>query len=176
MIEPSKRYRATFHGGARAASSIRTVVIHSTEGATAEGAAAWFASGRAGGSAHVVVDDEHAFRCLEDAEIAYGAHPFNGSGLHLEVAGFAAWNREQWEAHEGRLDAAAEVIAGWCARYAIPLLLVDWEGDSRAGITTHAEIVQRTGVGNHTDPGVGFPLDCVLAKIAACLEPTSTTE
>ena len=62
----SRRFTAVHNSGTRPLSRITHIVIHSTEGDTAAGAATWFANPASGGSAHVVVDDHQCFRTLED--------------------------------------------------------------------------------------------------------------
>lgn len=176
-----RRFRAHLQGGARSATNV--VVIHSTEGPTAQSAATWFHDPRSTGSTHLVIDDDKVFRCVEDDRVAYGAHPFNRDGMHLEIAGFARWSREEWLQHPRRIERAARVIARWCRLYDIPVQFLQRESllagpSSRVrGITTHGTIVAACGnkpgslacggAGNHWDPGPGFPLELVLDGILA---------
>ncbi|WP_217923767.1 N-acetylmuramoyl-L-alanine amidase [Miltoncostaea oceani] len=141
------------------------VVIHCTEGSTAEGAARWFANPRSGGSAHVVVDDVEVWRCVDDMAIAWHARGANTNGLGLEIAGFARWTREEWMAHQPRLVEAARIHAGWCRVYSIPLQ----EGTSR-GYHTHAGLPGN----DHWDPGPGFPIDFYLQQVRRFLNVAPT--
>jgi len=167
MPECSDRYKAKHHGGTRPASQIRLVVLHSTEGDTAEGAAGWFANDASAGSAHIVVDDNACFRTLHDDVIPWGAQGdrANEDGLHLEMAGFAKRSRDEWLAHRETLRKGAAVVANWANKYGVPLKFlndVDLRrmGNSARGVTTHAAITRAFSIaGGHTDPGVGFPLD-----------------
>ena len=132
------------------------VVVHCTEGATAEGAARWFANPRSAGSAHLVVDDHEVWRCVDDMTIAWHAIGVNTIGLGLEIAGFAAWTRDDWMQHQPRLVEAARIHAGWNRVYGIPLV----ESTTR-GYHSHAGLPRN----NHTDPGMGFPWDFYLDQV-----------
>lgn len=180
-----RRFRAATQGGARSQTNV--IVIHSTEGGTAAGAATWFARKGATGSTHVIVDDGATFRTVEDDRIAYGAHPFNRDGMHIEITGFAKWSRSTWLQHDAMLRRAARVIASWVRKYEIPLRLLDdaelLGGPSAItrGITTHAAIVRSCGhgkpgnlacggAGDHWDPGPDFPIDVLLQYVAELLD------
>lgn len=129
------------------------VVVHCTQGQTAEGAARWFANPRSAGSAQVVVDDVEVWRCVDDMVIAWHAKGANTIGLGLEIAGFAEWSREEWMSHMPRLQEAARIHAGWNRTYGIPLV----ESVTR-GYHSHAGLPGN----DHTDPGRGFPWDAYL--------------
>lgn len=138
------------------ASPISLVVVHCTEGSTAEGAARWFANPRSAGSAQVVVDDEFVYRCVDDRDTAWHARGANSIGLGLEIAGFARWSRDEWLAHMPRLREAARIHAGWNRAYSIPLV----ESTTR-GYHSHAGLPGN----DHTDPGAGFPWDVYLDAV-----------
>jgi hypothetical protein len=170
----SERYRAAHDSGPRQRPP-RWIVVHSTEGSTAEGAASWLASAAAGGSAHLVVDDRECYRLLPDGLIAWGAPGANQLGLHIEFTGYAEWTREDWLAHNIMLARGAHLIAEWCRHYRIP---ARWVGPAgllvlRSGITTHADVTRafraRFPWANHTDPGPGFPRDVLLARVRRAL-------
>jgi hypothetical protein len=181
-LEADRRFRAHRHGGTRTRTSV--IVIHSTEGPTAAGAAAWFADKRSSGSTQLIVDDSSTFRPLDDETIAYGAHPYNQIGVHLEIAGFAKWTREEWLARDARLRRAARVVAYWCCKYEIPAVLLEdadvaaWakSGIERKGITTHAACARGAHPkgGDHWDPGPEFPLDVLLAYVRKLIEAATT--
>lgn len=132
------------------------VVVHCTEGATAEGAARWFANPRSAGSAHLVVDDHEVWRCVDDMVIAWHAVGHNTIGLGLEIAGFARWTRDEWMGHQPRLVEAARIHAGWNRMYGIPLV----ESTTR-GYHSHAGLPGN----DHWDPGSGFPWDFYLNQV-----------
>ena len=143
------------------------VVIHSTEGDTAGGAARWFQNVNAGGSAHVVVDDAEVYRCVDDADTAWHAIGFNSIGLGLEIAGHASWNRDEWLDHMPRLTEAARIHAGWCKAYDIPLV----ESTTR-GYHSHKGLPGN----DHTDPGTGFPWDVYLDLVKGFLSDETKPE
>lgn len=140
------------------------VVVHSTEGATAEGAARWFQNPNARGSAHVVVDDDFVFRCVDDMDVAYHAKGSNTIGLGLEIAGFAGWTRGQWLDHEPRLKESARIAAGWFLKYRIPFT---WS--STVGYHSHAGLPGN----DHWDPGTGFPWDVWRGFVEGFLDPST---
>lgn len=138
------------------------VVVHCTEGSTAEGAARWFANPRSAGSAQVVVDDAEVWRCVDDMVIAWHARGANTNGLGLEIAGFASWSRAEWMSHMPRLQEAARIHAGWCRTYGIPLV----ESVTR-GYHAHAGLPGN----DHTDPGPNFPWTAYLDLVRCFLAP-----
>lgn len=135
----------------------RLIVIHSTEGSTAAGAAGWFQNPASGGSAHLVVDDHEVYRCVNDADTAWGAKGFNSIGLHLEIAGFARWTQDEWMAHEPRIREAARIAAGWHKTYGIPL-----QSSQDHGYHPHAGLPGN----DHWDPGDGFPWGTYLNHVS----------
>ncbi len=158
-----QRYRASYHGPRRPLDRIRLIVLHSTEGRTAESAARYFASPERTGSAHFIVDRDHCFRVLPPTVVAWAAPGANSDGLHIEQAGFAAWSRDEWLA-SGVIDRAAYRVAFWAHRLGIPLRwLTDaqLQGGRARGLTTHAQVT-RCFPGphrDHWDPGPGYPRD-----------------
>lgn len=156
----SRRFTAAHSSGTRPESAITLIVIHSTEGDTAAGAASWFANPESAGSAHLVVDDRECFRTLENTVIPWGAKGANTNGFHIEHAGFARWERQKWMSHEGTLRRGAFKAALHARRFGIPLRLLSADDlrRGRSGFVTHVTVTQVFG-GTHTDPGEGFPLD-----------------
>ena len=138
------------------------IVLHSTEGSTAAGAASWFANPASAGSAHIAVDSEQGFRCVPDDVIAWGAFGANDRGLHMEHAAFAAWKRTAWLTPKARrmLRRSAYHAAKWCDKYDIPVryLSVQQIRNGEAGICTHAKVSDAFHSNGHWDPGTGFPL------------------
>ncbi len=190
----SSRFPAYHHSGARIQQSIRYIVLHSTEGPTAEGAASYFMSPDSGGSANLVVDDRSCYRSLGDFVVPWGAPPLNANGFHIEQAGYAAWSREDWLAHEETIVRAAYKAALRCRWYKIPPRLLDVAalerdfgtlpvtGDSNTtsipyrpgplegGIVTHATISAAYRQSDHTDPGAGYPADVFMQYLHRWLE------
>lgn len=140
--------------GPRPESDIRLVVLHVAEAPSAHGVADYFASTSAGGSAHVVVDDEECVRCLPNHLIPWGAPGANESGLHIEICGYAAWSGHTWHHHPVRLDRAAYRAARWAHRYGLPPVMLTHRGlaAGRRGITTHHAV-------NRWQSDIGAPGD-----------------
>ena len=162
-------FRAVHDSGARQASDIGWVVIHATEGDTAEGAASWFANPASGGSANLVVDGNECFRTVPDLRVPWAAPPLNKRGFHIEIAGHSAWTRAQWLEHRGALRRAAYKAADRCVKYRVPVRKVGRLGllAGRKGITGHVFVSQAWHQSDHTDPGVNFPWDVFLAYVKA---------
>lgn len=165
-------YRAVHSSGKRPLSDIKNVVIHSTEGSTALGAAGWFANPDSEGSANMVVDSNVSYRTLEDNEIPWAAPGINTQGYHIEFAGYAAWTRERWLENRDELKRGAYKTALRLRAYKLP---ARWVGPiglrlGRKGLTTHraasyAWPVLARKSGFHTDPGLGFPRDVFLTYV-----------
>ena len=166
----STAYRAAHNSGKRPLTAIKWIVLHSTEGATAEGAASWFANPSSEGSAHLVVDENDCFRCLDNDEVPWAAPGANYNGFHIEQAGFASWTRTEWLVHDKELRRAAFKAAVHAKAFGIPLR---WVGPiglrlGRKGLTTHRDVsyawpILARKAGFHTDPGVNYPKDRLLA-------------
>lgn len=160
-------YPAHHSGPKRSANELRLIVIHSTESPSARSSARYFQESTAGGSTQVLVGEDGCYRSVDDLRIPAGAPGANKDGLHVEVAGYAKWSREQWyENAPGALAALPGILRAWSDAYGIPLEYVDHKGLLRGerGVTTHADVTRAysAGEGNY-DPGKGFPLDEVLA-------------
>lgn len=158
---PAKRMRAANDSGPRRASKIRHVVLHSTEGGSAESVARFFAT-TARASTQLVIDNHETYICVPDLSVPWGAPGFNLSGLHIEHCGYARYTRKDWLAMPWMLDQSARRAALWAFRFEIPahLLTAGEAAQGKPGFLTHAtaSIAQRI-TGGHTDPGTGFPLD-----------------
>jgi hypothetical protein len=155
----STRYKATKQSGTRPLSAIKWIVMHSTEGGTALGAAAWFQNPDSQGSAHVCLDDRICYRTLEDNRVPWGARGANYGGWHVEQAGYARWTSLIWSStHRRTLERAAYKAALRCRWYGIPPYFIgakDLKAGKR-GVTTHNECSKAFG-GSHWDPGFGWP-------------------
>lgn len=159
----SRRYTAVRTSGRRKLSAIRLLVVHCTQGSTARGAAAWFANPRSRGSAHLCVDGVECYRTLSPSWICWGAPGVNGSGWHMELAGFAEWSRAEWLRHRGTLDRGAFKLAWHADAFGLPLRLLTpaaAKGGAK-GVITH-KIASAAYGGSHWDPGPNFPMDVFL--------------
>jgi hypothetical protein len=151
-------YHAIRVSGLRDPAIIRWIVLHDTEGGTAEGVARYFTTSKAQGSVHLVVDDAECFRCLRNEEIPWGAVGANTKGFHIEQCGFAKWSAAIWQAHRQTLRRAAYKTAYHCHKFGIPPRFVDAAALKRGdkGVTTHKECSKAFG-GDHSDPGLFWP-------------------
>lgn len=173
-VRCSREFTATRQSGSRFASAIKWIILHDEEAPTARSAAAWFANPRACGnggpcgSAHLAMDDKECYRTLSDSIIPWAAPGANTNGLHIEMAGFAAWKKWQWLKHKRMLDRAADRVARWCVKYDIPprFLSPSELKAGRKGISTHANVTKAFG-GSHTDPGLFFPRRRFMRKVRA---------
>jgi len=163
-------FPARIASGARPESALRWIVIHSTEGDTAAGAASWFQNPAAGGSTQLVVGEDGLYRSLDDLVRPAGAPGANDEGLHIEFAGYAKWPRETWLARKKTLEDGSKAIAEWGRKYKIPLKMLTIEqlrDPTSRGVTTHAMVSQAFKKSDHWDPGTGFPFDVVLSTAMA---------
>lgn len=154
-------YTAFHNSGKRDVKDVKLIVMHDTEGGTAESIAEYFTSPGSGGSAHLVVDDDKCYRTLANDVTPWGAPGANVDGFHIEQVGYAAWTSAEWEKHEQLLHRAAYKAAYHAHLFKIPPVFVDAAGlkAGKAGITTHAEVSLAfpNDAGNHHDPGTGWP-------------------
>ena len=153
--------------GTRKVKDIIWIVLHATEGGSATGVASYFQSSSAGGSTHLVVDDERCERCLSNSTIPWGAPGANGKGFHIEQCGYARWSAVVWFSHWRTLRRAAFKTAQHAKAFGIPPVWVDAAGlhAGKPGITTHAECTKAFG-GSHTDPGPAWPRKTFLRLVA----------
>ena len=179
-------YPAYHHSGERRQAAIRYIVLHSTEGDTALGAAEYLMTPAAGGSANIVVDDTVCYRLLNDTVIPWGAPPLNTNGFHIEQAGYAAWTRAEWFAHTPTIVRAAYKAAVRCRLYKIPARVLDagalesdfgelpadnaggvptLPGPMHGGIVTHATVTAAYHQSDHTDPGSAYPIDVFMQHL-----------
>ncbi len=178
-------------GHARMPSSIAWIVLHDTESRaklsaqaiathvadpSAENVGEYFRNPLAKVSSHIIVDEDSIVRSVADDFIAYTVGAANAWTLNIEICGFASWSEAEWEAHADTLGLAAQVVAAWCKRYAIPVHLLSLDelrqtAPRARGITTHNDVNLALGVkGGHTDPGKGFPLEAFLDMVRDALD------
>lgn len=165
----STSYKAIRSSGTRRLSAIELLVVHSTEGDTARGAAAWFANPRCQGSAHLVVDAIECYRTLPPSAIPWAAPGANGRGWHLEIAGRAGWSRAEWLRHRGAIERAAYKLAWHARAFRIPLTrltVADLRAGVKRGVVDHDQCSKAYG-GTHWDVGDGFPFDLFMTRARA---------
>ena len=155
----------------------RLAIIHTTEGTgTAASNQAMFATWERVVSAHYIVGTDGVAPCVRIKDVAYAAPGANRDGIQIEIIGKAAWSRTDWlTAHAVELEHTAQLLADICVDCDIPAVFLDFEAVLRGerGITTHVQITRAyPSRGNgHWDPGPGFPIDVVMARVIELLHP-----
>jgi hypothetical protein len=165
-------YPAFRKSGTRPISAIKWIVLHSTEGGTAESVARYFKSPSARGSTHLVVDDQECQRCLSDVTIPWGGTGSNHGGFHIEQCGFARWSTVIWKSHLNTLRRAAYKTALHCEKFGIPAVFLKAAdlGAGKRGVTTHREVEKAWPSSGHTDPGLGWPRFLFMALVRRYLK------
>lgn len=157
---------------------IKRIYIHTFEGSDLDAVAMarYQLSPAAGGSYHMVIDlDGMTARENDDDYIPWSAGwTANRDGIHISLAGRAAFSREFWLARTKQLDKLAVVVAAYCKAYGVPAIYRNAEDlkAGRWGISTHADAAIAWRETDHTDPGKGFPMDVLVDKVNALLHPT----
>ena len=172
LANPCDRtFTAHYVDGTRPLSQILWLVLHDTEGSTAESAASWFQNPASQGAAHFCIDANHCFRTCDPTRIAYAAFPpGNERGLHFEQAGFASWTRTEWlTLGRGTIERTAYRVAFWAKALKIPLQwLTDAQvkGETWRGVTTHRQLTRCFPCPEctHTDPGPNYPTDVFMRQ------------
>lgn len=122
------------------------------------------------GSYHVVIDAAGQSGRENDNPFIPWAAGWNGNraGLHVSLAGRAAFTRDQWLARGAQLAELARWLAHEGREQAIPLQKVVGVGDPAVrGVCGHGDISRAWPRDtDHTDPGPGFPWDHVLSLAA----------
>lgn len=160
----------------------RVIYLHTFEGRDLDaGAMATYQlSPAAGGSYALVIDvDGQTARENDDDYISWSAGwTANRNGHHICVAGQAAFTREEWLARTKQMDKLVEVITAYCRAYGYPPI-IRLAGDLAAGkwgISTHAAAAEAWRETDHTDPGVGFPLDVIASRVEQALNASVPAE
>lgn len=152
---------------------INWIVVHAAETAetpsTAENLGNYFSTnpqildGTRKASTHYGVDNNSIGHYVFDHLICYGAGGANLNGIHIEHAGYSAQSRDEWLDPYGidMLKLSSRLTRELCGIYGVPKEYVNWEGlqQGKRGITTHNDVTLAFRRDDHTDPGVGFPMD-----------------
>ena len=166
MKAPAPTYLgpAKFHGGS-GNKPIDRIVIHCTVSPCVKGGArniaAYFRDRvTRPSSAHYVVDPGEVVQTVWDSVVAYHAPP-NDHSLGVELCDPMTGPGSRWrdDDHEAMLRHAAELVAGLCAAYNVPVRHVT-PAQLRAGergICGHADVRDAWHQTTHYDPGETFP-------------------
>lgn len=153
------------------------VHIHTTEGHERSGQARVVATmfhlpSSPQASATFVVDDRETMQLVRERDIAWDAGGASMGGISIEHTGAAAQTVAEWDDEYSRavLDRSAQLAAGICHRWDIPILhltVAEIAAGAR-GICGHVELQAAFahGVG-HRDPGPNFPWDAYIALVRA---------
>lgn len=140
---------------------INRVVIHKTQGASASGAANWFADCRAPGSAHYVFDKANGkcYQCVREEDIAWqaGHSSTNSCSIGIEHSGWIANNDTTTACY----DESAVATRSCIKYYGVP--------HNRTYIIGHSEVPGCANPGGggkdcHTDPGQYWNWTYYMAK------------
>lgn len=157
---------------------IKRIYIHTFEGRDLDAIAMakYQLSPSAGGSYHIVIDvNGMTARENDDDYIPWSAgYKANRDGIHISLAGQAAFSRDKWLSRGKQIDKLADMVAAYCKSYGVPAIYrtaEDLKAD-RWGISTHADAAIAWRETDHTDPGKGFPMDVLVDKVNQRLHPT----
>ena len=157
---------------------IKRIYIHTFEGRDLDAIAMakYQLSPAAGGSYHIVIDvNGMTARENDDDYIPWAAgYKANRDGIHISLAGQAAFSRDKWLSRGKQIDKLADMVAAYCKSYGVPAIYrtaEDLKAD-RWGISTHADAAIAWRETDHTDPGKGFPMDVLVDKVNQRLHPT----
>jgi N-acetyl-anhydromuramyl-L-alanine amidase AmpD len=120
---------------------------------------------------HYCVDNNSITQSVRELDIAFHAPGANHNGIGIELCGRARQTPEEWDDAYSLavLSRAAQLSAGICRRWMLPISFVDAAGlrAKGRGITTHAAVTEAFGLSKHTDPGPHFPMAKFLDGVRA---------
>lgn len=157
---------------------LRLIVWHDMEWAertdTAERCAQEFRTTRTPKSAHICCDNNSTVECVKPDDTAWAAPGGNSDGYQVELAGFARQTKKEWEDPYSlatiRQACTSLVPVVRAAKIPSRFLTLDQVRDGvTKGHTTHAMISRAFRLSSHTDPGMYFPQDYVLAQMVAAI-------
>ena len=162
-------------------SSVRLIVIHSSEGAqTYQSLGSFFANPSSQVSSHVGIDNTantvgEYVRRENKAWTAGNANPVAVQAELCTPSGASAsWSTAQWNSNPTMLANLAQWIREEAAAYNIPIVRLtpqQAQGNGR-GICQHSDL--GSWGGGHVDCGPAFPIDAVIANAAGSQPPTPT--
>lgn len=168
-LVPIRKPRIAYHAPAGLTHGAMTpvrVVLHDTEShdekgiGDMKGIAEFWLRGPDKLGAHFIVDAEgNIGQCGEPTELMFHTGGANTGSVGIEQIGFAQFSKKTWESRPDQLIKVAKLLAWLNHEYGIPLRV-----STVHGISTHAmqSKIHPESMG-HTDPGVGYPLDEVIA-------------
>jgi hypothetical protein len=163
---------------------VRLVVLHTAETqcepGRAVGIANYLARPDVQASAHYCVDPEATVQGVQEEDTAWAAPGANADGIQIEQAAYARFDADGWadvNPQQMMTGQLVPLVAGICTRWDIPAVALDTAGvlSGAAGITTHVAVSEAYGLSDHWDCGPDYPLDAVVAQVAALITPTPPT-
>ena len=160
---------------------VRLVVLHTAETpcepGRAVGIATYLARPAVQASAHYCVDPSATVQGVQEEDTAWAAPGANADGIQIEQAAYAGFDAADWVGVNPQQMITGQLVplvAGICTRWNIPPVALDTAGvlSGAAGITTHVAVSEAYGLSDHWDCGPAYPLDAVVAQVAALLNPT----
>lgn len=169
------------------AGRIAFVVIHTAEGDwTLASAKAWMSNPQntSKASAHYALTKDGSIGAMvHEEDTAYASPPVNPNAIHIELGGFARFTRQMWLDRPEEVAACRRLVHDICARQGFPVMLLGAAalpgavaGTSPGGVTTHRIVNDHYHKSSHTDPGIGFPMDLILASYRTVQMPHPALE
>jgi N-acetyl-anhydromuramyl-L-alanine amidase AmpD len=162
--------------GSRHNTIVDTLVLHTTEGGTIEGATDWWDNEDVIASAHYVIDGKRIVQVVAEGDCAFhaGNRAMNRRSIGIEVVGKCD-RRGTWtpEIMAQLVALSAEIVE----RHQIPIVR-----QPGPGICGHIDVPnprdpsRRGGLSGHVDPGPYFPWQPYLDALRAELHPVATEE
>lgn len=160
---------------------VRLIVLHTAETqcepGRAVGIASYLARPDVQASAHYCVDPSATVQGVQEEDTAWAAPGANADGIQIEQAAYARLDADGWADVNPQSMMTGQVVplvAGICQRWDIPAIALDTAGvlSGAAGITTHVCVSEAYGLSDHWDCGPDYPLNAVVAQVAALINPT----
>jgi hypothetical protein len=139
------------------------IILHSAESdGDPTGLPGFFSGQKLGYGVQATIGaDGTIVRMARDTELTWGCGGANTGSLQIELMGFAHFTRFEWLGRTAQLDSVVALCAAWCRAWKIPVRV-----GTESGISTHAmQSKLHPASQGHWDPGPGFPLELVLARI-----------
>ncbi len=144
---------------------VELIVIHTMEapekGSTAENVGNYFQNIGVKASTHYGVDNDSVVQYVYDSNTAFGCKNANANGLHIEHAGYAKQNTQDWNDPYSiaMLKKSAQISAYLCEKFNIPVQMAEFHGKydfrvKKRGFCGHVDVPLH---GTHYDPGTDFP-------------------
>jgi hypothetical protein len=145
---------------------VRLLVLHTAEGSTTvEGLGNYFAGTTKGSSNAGVGQQGQYAEFVTYNNTPWTNPPVNSVADTLEMCAFKAWSRTEWMRHPDLLETVAHWIAWRAAVRGIPIIRV--RDASKSGVCDHLDVNNTYHKSTHSDIGVGFPWDTVMARAAS---------